>query len=149
MLQLLPSSIFSNERTGSDFGFDDLSRKLAGLPDGHPFLPPHFILLATPTSYFVYDATDGQDGLRIAGDNLEEVYNGLGDWRWADSSEDPWDFVKQEKYVPPDFPQYYRQENGNFGAWGWSEYSREEYPGKTRSGLVQSLWDLIVRSFKR
>jgi len=81
--------------------------ELVGFPDNCTFPPPRFILLATATSDFVYDTTDGEDGLRISGDTLEEVYNGLKDWRWADSSEDPWDFVTKEKYVGHDFRQYY------------------------------------------
>ena len=120
--------------------------ELAYFPDGYNFRPPRFFLLATNDSFFIYDATDGEDGLRIAGETLEDVYNGMKDWRWADSSEDPWDFVEEEQYVSPTepFPHYYRKENGSFGIRGWGPEARpEEYPGKVRTGLMQSMSDMI------
>ena len=116
--------------------------ELVDFPDGYHFKGPQFFLLATTDSYFVYDATDGEDGLRTAGETLEDVYNGMKDCRWADSSEDPWGFVEEEEYLSPTeyFPHYYRKENGNFGAWGWGlEWRDKEYPGKVRRGLLQSL----------
>jgi hypothetical protein len=120
--------------------------ELIDFPDGYAFKEPRFFLLATADSYFFFDATDGEDGLRIAGETLEEVYTGLRECRWADSSEDPWDFVEEEEYIPPteSFPTYYRKENGNFGVWGWGPESRLlEYPGKVRPGIVQSLCDIL------
>ena len=123
--------------------------ELVEFPDEYHFQAPQFILLATPNTFFVYDTTDGEDGLRVAGKTLEDVYNGLKDWRWADSSEDPWDLVEEEEYVDPAFPCYYRKANGNFGAWGWGEFTRREYPGKAaRRGLVHSLFDLVLTSLK-
>ena len=121
--------------------------ELAHFPDEYDFRSPEFFLLATNDSFFVYDATDGQQELRIAGETLEDVYNGMKDWRWAESSEDPWDFVEEEEYLSPTepFPCYYRKENGNFGiCWG----SNEEFPGKVRTGLLQSMSDMIFGRFK-
>jgi hypothetical protein len=60
--------------------------ELANFPDEYDFRPPWFFLLATHDAYFIYDATDGEDGLRVAGETLEDVYNGMKYWRWADSS---------------------------------------------------------------
>ena len=62
-------------------------------------------------------------------DTLEDVYVGLKDWRWAESSEDMWDMVEDGgEYLDPDiyFVTYKRKQNGNFGIHG----STEEYPGK-------------------
>ena len=115
--------------------------ELVDFPDGYNFRMPQFFLLATSDSYFVYDATDGEDGLRTAGQTLEDVYNGLKDWRWADSSEEPWGFVEEEEWLDPGryFPYYYRKGNGNFGVGGWGPESYKEYPGKVSSpGLIQS-----------
>lgn len=122
--------------------------ELVDFPDEYHFRAPWFFLLATPDCYFVYDATDGQDGLRVAGETLEEVYHGLKDWRWAESSEDPWDFVEEEEYVNPSFPIYHRKENGNFGNWAIGA-RHEEYPGKARPGLLQSLCEFILGNPKQ
>ena len=82
--------------------------ELARFPDGFSFNSPHFFLLATPDCYYVYDATDGEDELRIAGNTLEEVYTGLMEYRWAETSEDPWEFVEEEVCLSPTsaFPTY-------------------------------------------
>ena len=124
--------------------------ELAYFPDGYTFRSPHFFLLATNDSYFVYDATDGQEELLIAGETLEDVYNGMKDWRWADSSQDPWDIVKQERIPDTEpFPHYYRKESGNFGIHGWSIEARSvEYPGKMRTRLLQSVYDMIFGRLK-
>ena len=71
--------------------------ELVDFPEEYTFKVPRFFLLATSDSFFVYDATEGEDALRTAGDNLEDVYNGLKDCRWADSSEDPWGFVEDQR----------------------------------------------------
>jgi hypothetical protein len=55
--------------------------ELVDFPDGYDFSVPEFFLVATSDSYFVYDATDGEDDLRTAGETLEYVYNGLKDSR--------------------------------------------------------------------
>jgi hypothetical protein len=144
--QILPYSISPTERTCAYFGLDDLRRRIGIFPDGYYFPPPCFFLLATRDSYFVYDATDGQDELFIAGETLEDVYNSMKDWRWAESSEDPWDVVEEEVCLSltEPFPHYYRKENGNFGIRGWcSEKRPEEYPGKVRTGLLKSVSDMI------
>ena len=73
------------------------AEELVDFPDGYSIKVPEFFLLATSDSYFIYNARDGEDGLRPAGATLEDVYNGIKDWRWADSSEDPWDFVEEEE----------------------------------------------------
>ena len=125
--------------------------ELAEFPDGYHIEAPQFFLLATADSYFVYDATDGEDALRTAGETLEDVYNGMKDCRWADSSDDPWGFVEEEEYLSPTqyFPTYYRKENGNFGAWGWGEEWRDkDYPGKVRTGLLQRLRSINFRRSK-
>ena len=113
--------------------------ELVDFPEEYTFKMPRFFLLATSDSFFVYDAMEGEDALRTAGDNLEDVYNGLKDCRWADSSEDPWGFVEEEEWLSPTdyFPHYCRKENGNFGVWGWE--TDKEYPGKPRKGLWESL----------
>jgi len=116
--------------------------ELIDFPDGHHFKAPQFFLLATPDCYFVYDATDAEEGLLSAGETLEEVYHGLKEWRWAESSEDPWDLVEEEGCGDPSFPIYHRNENGNFENWAVGA-RREEYPGKARPGLLQSLCDVV------
>ena len=80
------------------------------------FCSPQFFLLATFNCYYIYDATDGEDALRIAGKTLEEVYTGLMEWRWADSSDNPWDFYDWDDYINPTdyFPTYYSYEKGKF-----------------------------------
>jgi hypothetical protein len=118
--------------------------ELEDFPDDYNFRAPQFFLLATPNCYFVYDATDGvAEGLFIAGETLEEVYHGLKDWRWAESSEDPWDFVEEGElgYGCPAFRHYYRKEDGTFGDWFGARL--EELPGKARPGLLQSLCDVV------
>jgi hypothetical protein len=125
--------------------------ELVDFPDEYHFQTPQFFLLATPDCYFVYDATDGvAEGLFIAGETLEEVYHGLKDWRWAESSEDPWDFVEEGElgYGRPSFPIYYRKKNGNFGNWDIGG-THEEYPGKARPGLLQSLCDVVFGNPKQ
>ena len=56
-------------------------KELVDFPDGYHFKGPQFFLLATTDSYFVCDATDGDDGLRTVGETLEDVYNGMTDCR--------------------------------------------------------------------
>ena len=115
--------------------------ELSSFPFGFLFKSPRFFLLATSDCYYIYDATDGEDGLRIAGKTLEEVYTGLMDWRWADSSEDPWGYYKMEEYLDPSkyFPTYYTHENGNFGMWDGPEHERNvEIPWKVRTGIFGS-----------
>ena len=82
--------------------------ELMDFPDDYNFMEPRFFLLATSDRYFIWDASDwGQDGLFVAGDTLEDVYNGLKDWRWAESSEDMWDMVEDGgEYLDPVF--YFR-----------------------------------------
>ena len=113
--------------------------ELVDFPEEYDFDMPRFFLLATSDSFFVYDAMEGEDALRTAGESLEDVYNGLKDWRWADSSENPWGFVIAEEWLSPTdyFPHYCRKENGNFGLWGWE--TDKEYPGKPRKRLLDSL----------
>ena len=119
--------------------------ELVHFPDEYHFKFPRFFLLATSNCFYFFDATDGEDGLRIAGETLEEVYEGVRDWRWADVSDDPWDFVDEEIYIPPMeyFRTYYRKENGNFGKYG-TQSRNVEIPGKVRPGLVQRLCDFIL-----
>ena len=112
--------------------------ELSLFPIGFVFYLPQFFLLTTSDCFYIYDATDNQDGLRIAGNTLEEVYIGLMEWRWADSSENPWDFLEEAEYLSPSdhFPAYYTKENGNFGMWGGPESQRNmEIPRKGRLGL--------------
>ena len=121
--------------------------ELVEFPDGYNFIPdPEFFLLATSDSYFIYNATDGEDGLRPAGNTLEDVYNGMRDWKYADSSEDPWDFVEEEGCLNQleYFPHYDRLENGNFGMAVWGRRYLKEYPGRQPKGL----FDIIRRIFK-
>ena len=47
--------------------------ELIDFPDAYAFKPPQFFLLATTDFYFFFDTTDGEDGLRITGETLEEV----------------------------------------------------------------------------
>ena len=112
--------------------------ELVDFPEEYDFDMPQFFLLATSDSFFVYDAMEGEDALRTAGDSLEDVYNGLKDCRWADSSEEPWGFVEEEELLSPTnyFPHYYRKDNGNFGILGWE--TDKEYPGKVRKGFLRS-----------
>ena len=117
--------------------------ELIEFPAGYDIVrQPEFFLLATPDSYFIYNATDGVDGLRPAGATLEEVYNGMKDWRWADSSEDPWDFVDDVGCLGPElyFPAYDRLENGNFGMSVWGRDYIKEYPGRKRNGLLNRIF---------
>jgi len=106
--------------------------ELIDFPEDHNFREPRFFLLATFDQYFIWDASDwGQDGLFLAGDTLEDVYDGLKNWRWAESSEDMWPMVEDGgEYLDPGsyFITYKRKRNGNFGIVG----STEEYPGKMR-----------------
>ena len=104
--------------------------ELVDFSDGYSLGVPDFFLLATSDSYFVYNARDGDDGLRPAGTTLKDVYNGMKDWRWADSSDDPWDFVKEKEYIGPTehFPHYFRKENGNFEMALWGRECLKEYP---------------------
>jgi len=121
--------------------------ELIDFPDGYDIVQQaEFFLLATSDSFFVYNATDGHEGLRPAGATLEDVYNGMKDRRWADSSEDPWDFVDELGCLGPElyFPYYDRLENGNFGmALCGGDYIRE-YPGRKRNALFHN----IFRKFK-
>ena len=91
--------------------------ELIDLPDGYVSAGPEFFLLATSDSFFVYNATDGDEGLRPAGTTLEDVYNGMKALKWADSSEDLWDTMDRLGYLDLDkyFPYYDILENGNFG----------------------------------
>ena len=117
--------------------------ELSQFPIGFLFKSPRFFLLATFDCYYIYDATDGEDELRIAGKTLEEVYTGLRDWRWAEVSEDPWDFVDEEEYVHPNsyFPIYYTKDNGNFGMYGGPVHERNlEIPRKGRTGFSEVHW---------
>jgi hypothetical protein len=122
--------------------------ELVDFPDDYHFWAPQFFLLATPGCYFVYDATDGVEGLLIAGETLEEVYHGLKDWRWAESSEDPWDVVEEEGCGRPSFPIYHWKENGNFGNSAIGAI-HEEYPRKACPGLLQSLCDVVFGNPKQ
>ena len=115
--------------------------ELSEFPMGFLFERPRFFLLATFDCFYIFDATDGEDGLRIAGKTLEEVYTGLRDWRWAEVSEDPWDFVDEEEYLNPIgyFPTYYNEDNGNFGMWGAPYHERDlEIPRKVQTGFFKS-----------
>ena len=51
--------------------------ELVHFPDGYHFEYPRFFLLATSNCFYFFDATDGEDGLRIAGETLKEVYEGV------------------------------------------------------------------------
>ena len=68
-------------------------------------------------------------------DNLKDLYNGLKDCRWADSSEDRWDFLKEVEWLSP--THYHCKENGTFGTKGWE--TDKEYLGKVQNGLLESL----------
>ena len=109
--------------------------ELVEFPDEYFFERPWFILLATPDCYYIFDTIaidDGSDGLRTAGETLEEVYTGLMTCRWAESSENPWDFAKEEACISADsFPYYRHKDNGNFEIQGIREEHRSvEIPGK-------------------
>jgi len=121
--------------------------ELIDLPDGYVSSGPDFFLLATSDSFFFYDVTDGEQVLCSAGTTLEDVYNGMKDRRWADSSEDPWDVVNELGYLDPNiyFPYYDRLENGNFGMLLLmrDDYIKE-YPGRKRNALFNN----IFRKFK-
>ena len=114
--------------------------ELIDFPDDYNFREPRFFLFATSDRYFIWDASDwGQDGLFLAGDTLEDVYTGLKDWRWAESSKDMWDMVEDGgEYLDPGyyFVTYKRKRNGKFGIHG----STEEYPRKLRKGLLESIF---------
>jgi hypothetical protein len=117
--------------------------ELSEFPMGFRFKSPRFFLLATFDCYYIYDATDGGDGLCIAGKTLEEVYIGLRDWRWAEVSEDPWDGVYEQEYLNPSgyFPTYFNMDNGNFGMWGAPYHERFlEIPRKVQTGIFKSLF---------
>ena len=116
--------------------------ELVDFPDGYIIEGPEFFLLTTSDSYFVYNARDGEDGLRPAGTTLEDVYNGMKNWRWADSSDDPWDFVEEEEWLSPMhyFPHYFRKENGNFGMAVWGRQCLKEYPGRQQNGLFNKIF---------
>jgi hypothetical protein len=88
--------------------------ELALLPEGMRPIRPQFFLLANEDSYFVYDATDGEETLFHAGRTLEEVYTGMRDWRWAEVSDNMWEVVRDQKYVLSSsyFPVYFREEDG-------------------------------------
>ena len=107
--------------------------ELAQFPDGFSFPAPHFFLLTTSDCYYIYNATDGENELCIAGNTLEEVYIGLKEWKWAEISEDPWEFVEEEVCISPTpiFPTYYRKRNGNFGMWAGPGSDKIEIPGKS------------------
>lgn len=103
--------------------------ELKDFPEDHYFRRPRFILLATSDRYFIWDASDwGQDGLFYAGDTLEEVFTGLRDWRWAESSENSWEMLEDGgEYLEPDFYfiTYEHRKKGSFGILD----SMEEIPG--------------------
>ena len=105
--------------------------ELTRFPEGFSFKSPRFFLVANSDCYYIYDATDREDELRIAAKNLE-VCTGLVEWRWAQFSEDPWEFVEEEIYISPTsfFPTYYRQKTGNFRMWAGPESEDIEIPGK-------------------
>ena len=113
--------------------------ELADFPEDYYLPEPRFCLLATADRFFIWDASDwGQDGLFVAGNTLEEVYNSLKDWRWAESSEDPWEMAGEEReYLDPVFyfVTYHRKPNGNFGI----NRSPEEFPGKKPQGLLEGI----------
>ena len=115
--------------------------ELKDFPESHRLRKPWFFLLATPDCYYVYDATEGEEALFVAGESLEEIYVGMRDWRWADSSDNMWEIVDEVESVSPTdyFPKYYRKENGTFGKWG----SNEEYPRKA-GGLLQKIYDRLL-----
>jgi hypothetical protein len=114
--------------------------ELPDFPEDYYLPEPRFCLLATSDRFFIWDASDwGQDGLFIAGATLEEVYNGLKDWRWAESSEDPWEMADEEgEYLDPVFyfVTYHRKPNGNFGINRFPE----EFPGRKRKGLLDGIF---------
>jgi hypothetical protein len=90
------------------------AEELALLPERMRPVRPQFFLLANMDSYFVYDATDGEEVLFHVGRTLEEVYTGMRDWRWAEVSDDMWEVVRGQKYVLSSsyFPIYFREEDG-------------------------------------
>jgi hypothetical protein len=114
--------------------------ELIYFPDNYNFKEPRFFLLATSDRYFIWDASDwSEDELFDTGNTLEDVYNGLKDWRWARSYGNMWDVVEDgEEYLDSAyyFVTYKRNENGNFGIYG----STEEYPGKRRKGLLENIF---------
>jgi len=63
------------------------------LPDGLTPVQPQFFLLANSESYFIFDNTDTVETLFRAGNNLEEMYMGMKDWRWAEVSNNMWEVV--------------------------------------------------------
>ena len=77
--------------------------ELEDFPDDYRFEQPRFILLATSDQYFIYDVHEmSQQQLFFAGNTLKDVYIGLKEWRWAESSEDMWEIVKDEgEYFDP------------------------------------------------
>ena len=109
--------------------------ELEEFPEDNYFREPRFILLATSDQYYIYDAHEmSQQQLFFAGDTLRDVYIGLKEWRWAESSEDMWEIVKDEgEYRDPCdyFLTYERKENGNFAIIG----STEEILGKSQKGF--------------
>ena len=92
--------------------------ELEYFPDGFRFQTPQFFLLVRSDCYYIFDATDGQDCLRIAGKTLREVYTGLRGWRWADSSEDPWCSVGEIEWLESwnYFSTYSYKSTGNLGS---------------------------------
>ena len=90
--------------------------ELRDLPDGHHPKGPHFFLLATANSYFVFDISDGVEELFEAGESLKDVYLGMRDWRWAEPSNNPWEMVDCEEWINTAdyFPVYIWDENGEF-----------------------------------
>ena len=115
--------------------------ELKYFPEGHEPRDPRFFLLATSESYYVYDLTDGMDALFVAGNTLEEIYNGMKEWRWAETCDDMWDIVDEEEWIEAFsyFPFYRRKANGNFEKSG----SQEEYPGMIEIGIMQKLYNII------
>jgi len=121
--------------------------ELIDFPDGYDMVEQaDFFLLATSDSFFVYDTTDGNEGLRPAGATLKDVYNGMKDWRWADSSENPWGFVDDVGCLDPElyFPHYHRLKNGNFEMALYGRGYIKEYPGRKRNVLFHNMF----RKFK-
>ena len=119
--------------------------ELKDFPESYELREPWFFLLATPDRYYVYDATEGEEALFVAGESLEEIYVGMRDWRWAESSDNMWEIVDEVESVSPTdyFPKYYRKENGTIGKWG----SNEEYPEKM-GGLLQKIYDRLLGRFR-
>ena len=114
------------------------AEELKEFPYGYLPSEPNWFLLATPESYFIHLYYDfyGADYLLRAGDTLEDVYEGLKNWRWAESCDDMWDCEVESSVLSRPchcFPWYERLENGNFHKW------RKEISGEFKKNEEQDL----------